>query len=308
MSTIRLGAEVPTLKVYRKLEEEYFSFVEQQILNKLSPHILFHPDRREGAILRIRSELGLLVKKLHSMIPGAEIVWDDDKGVRARVGPEYKGYQLVLVDPVDGGNSQLSKNGTNVSSNLSIIYKNGDGSYNYSLNVASFPFSGNRAVNFDGKVYLLPFEISDELNIETNDIEDYRLNPRKDRDNPSDLRIAELYEVFPGLGESDPMRKGLDELRGILNGPMVRPEGSGTVTLLSLILGTRDIVVYKRRNGSPIKDYDYIGPRQMIRDLGGKFTPLSGNDEHGLEPMDGIIAASTVNNYNMFMEYINSRK
>lgn len=284
---ITLSGPVDFWDVYRKLSCYYFRRVEKIIENRLPHTVLVHREKFKGAQTVIDGLLEDSVMQLKTLIPGAGVFWDD----RVDVTPTYESYPYVVVDVVDG-TKELKKGGTEVASTLAIVLDD----KKIPICIISYPFGRERIVDVKGRVYRLPNKFSNSR-LEPKVIEDYRLSRRSSRADLSELRVSERYDLL-----DDDLRNKLDELRYELEGPIIRPAGSISKMLMALVIGTCDIFV--RKTDRPVGFFDYLAPSKIITDLGGVFLDLDGNKPDGVSSISGIVAASTEENYNLFMGYL----
>ncbi len=290
MERIILSESADFWEVYRKLSKDYFDEVERMIARRLPQTILVHRDKFEGADEVITGVLKDGAKRLQELIPGAGVFWDE----RLDIVPTYKDYPIAVVDVVDGS-AELRRGGTEVASTLAVVFKDG----RIPLSVISYPFGRERVIDVNGKVYRVPNSVLDEIDSDHELLEKYRLPFREPRTSLGELRVSERYEFFKG-----DVRKKLDDLRHLLRISIKRPIGSISKNLMSLVTGSCDIFMV---NGEKqYHFYDTLPPGKIITDMGGVFVDMHGKPRDGLNPMDGIIAASTQDNYKMFMEYMNS--
>ena len=279
-------------EVYIKLSHSYFDKVEKMIATRLPHTILVKRENFEGAEEVINRILIDRVKELKDIIPGAGIFLDD----RLNITPTYREYPIVVVDVVDGS-AELKGGGTEVASTLAIVMNDGT----IPLSVISYPFGRERSVDVNKNVYRIPNDVLDEIDTNRNLIEKYKLSPKKSRSSFKELRISERYEFF-----DDNIRTRLDEMRTFLDVSIKRPLGSLSKNLMSIVTGSCDIYMVKGKDKHHF--YDTVAAGKIITDLEGIFRDLNGNERTGFESMNGIIAASTSENYSMFCDFLMSKK
>lgn len=288
MDKINLSPPIDFWEVYFKLSRYYFDGVERMIGMRLPQTILVHRENFQGAQEVINKLLKDSVKRLKRIIPGAGIFWDD----MLNLMPSYNDYPLVVVDVVDGS-AELKRGGTEVASTLAVIMND----KSIPLSIISYPFGRERIVDFEKNVFRIPNDELDEINWNRILIEKYKLSPKKSRNSFSELRISEKYEFF-----NDEIREKLDKMRTCLNVSIKRPIGSLSKNLMSIVTGSCDIHMVKGNDKHYF--YDTVAAGKIITDFGGVFTDLDGRERLELEPMDGIIAASTPKNYSMFYNFL----
>ncbi|MBT4166030.1 hypothetical protein HOE04_03260 [archaeon] len=288
MKPINLNMELDFFDVYRRLSCDYFDVVERTISERLSPTTLRSPERLESASESIDNVLHYCVDNLKSIFPGSGIFWDDQR----EDAPEYGCCPRVVVDVVDGARN-LQKGGTEVSSTLAIV--RGD---DIPLAIVSYPFGKERIVDVNGEVYWIPNHIEKRVDFIRGEIDRYRALPWKPKEMLEDFRVSERYDVL-----DDDIRERLDELRYKVNGTIIRPAGSLAKMLMAIVSGSCDVFITRKKN-RPINFYDYLAPYNIIKDIGGVFTDLDGNEPDGISDMDGIIAGSCVENYEMFVGWM----
>lgn len=283
---INLAGDVDFLDVYRKLTHSYFDNVERLIRKRLSPTVLSNPDALSGAGEVLDSILKDSVHLLSvEIFPGLGIFWDEKVGNP----PTYDSYPCVIVDVVDGA-KELRRGGTEVTSTLGIIRADGQ----MPLAIVSYPFGHEKIVDIEGEVYRLP----NDFDFEHQKLERYSLKPRRSKDSLSSLYITERYEEFTGK-----TRERLDALRYQLKESIKRPVGSIAKMIVSVATGPSDILISKKAR--PERFYDYFVPSKIVSDIGGTVTDLDGKKPDGISDINGIIAASTIQNYNLFYEFLN---
>ncbi len=281
---INLSGEVDFWEVYRNLEQAYFDKVEKIIRLKLSPTVLANPDAFSGAEEVLNSILKGSVDLLRKdVFPGLGVYWDE----QIERQPLYDSYPSVIVDVVDGAR-ELKRGGTEVTSTLGIIRPD----KSMPLAVVSYPFGRERIVDIEGIIYRLPNDFDPPyLNPDR-----FKLNRRESKHSLADLEVAERYDEFTGA-----TRERLDYLRHYLKNSIKRPIGSIAKMMMSVVTGPFDVFVSKKDRSE--KFYDYLIPSKIISDFGGIVTDLQGVKPTGLD-MDGIIAASTANNYDLFRKFL----
>ena len=290
MERISLSESADFWEFYRKLSKSYFDEVERMIGTRLPQTILVHRDKFDGADEVITSLLKDSATRLKEIIPGAGVFWDD----RLNIVPTYKDYPIAVVDVVDGS-AELRRGGTEVASTLSIVFADG----RIPLSVISYPFGRERVIDVNGQVYRVPNSVLDEIASCHELLEKYRLPCRGSRTSLDEFRVSERYEYF-----KDDIRKKLDDLRLLLKTSIKRPIGSLSKNLMSLVTGSCDIFMVKGEKAHHF--YDTLAPGKIITDMGGVFVDMHGKSREGLNHMDGIIAASTQDNYKMFVDFMNS--
>lgn len=282
---IDLAGKVDFWDVYRKLEDLYFNKVEDIIRKRLSYTVLSNPDAFSGAQELIDSVMidGISVLR-REVFPGSGIYWDN----KIELSRTYTPFPFVIVDVVDGA-EDLRRGGTEVTSTLGVISPDG----RMPLAVVSYPFGRERVVDIKGVVYRLPHN----FDFKYQDLVKYRLKQRSSKSDLSSLDVAERYDEF-----RDKTRERLDGLRHHVSSSIKRPIGSIAKMITSVAVGPFDIFISKKEK--PEQFFDYGIPSQIVQDLGGIFRTLNGKKPKGMSNIEGLIAASTKENYFLFIGFL----
>ncbi len=273
--------------LYKNLSEKYFDNIEEIIRMPVHPNHLGNPELK-GAEPAINHTLNLWVKNLKDVFPGADIFWDFQK----LFSSSYNSYKII-VDVVDGGRN-LRRGGDDVTSTLVAI----DSENNIPLAIVSYPFRMVRYVDFNGEAYWLPNNFEETREYNEKGLDYFKIDPKKTKNNLEELRVLERCD----MSREDYLRKKLDELRDILDGRVMRFVGSLSKMLMTLVTGTSDVFISKKKRKEPF--HDYAAAKKIILDLGGKFTDLDGEDLKKEKEINGIIAASSEQNYNLITNFI----
>ena len=196
---------------------------------------------------------------------------------------------------VDGGRN-LRKGGDDVTSTLVVIDNNDE----IPLAIVSYPFRKLKYVDLIGDVYWLPNNFEEMREYQSHGISYFKMKPRELRRDIKELRVLERCDV----SRDDPMRVRLDELREMTDGKVMRFVGSLSKMLMTLVIGTSDVFISKKAIKAPF--HDYAAAKKIIVDLNGKFTDLEGKEPNVGEDINGILAASSNENYNLFKNFLYS--